>query len=95
MSLSGAPLARAGAADSAMDRGPLDGFLDRLGTRLEPYYGFRSLHAFKAKFQPRFKPLFLMFPDEAAPPRIGMALSRNYLPDTGLRDLVTLARAGH
>lgn len=95
VSLSGVPLARAGAADSAMDRGPLDGFLDRLGTRLEPYYGFRSLHAFKTKFQPRFEPLFLVFPDEAALPRIGMALSRAYLPDAGLRDLLTLARAGH
>jgi lysylphosphatidylglycerol synthetase-like protein (DUF2156 family) len=95
VSLSGAPLARAGAADSTMDRGPLDGFLDRLGARLEPYYGFRSLHSFKAKFQPRFEPLFLVFPDETALPRIGMALSRAYLPDAGLRDLVTLARTGH
>jgi phosphatidylglycerol lysyltransferase len=95
VSLSGVPLATAGAADSAMDRGPLDGFLDRLGSRLEPYYGFRSLHAFKAKFQPQFEPLFLVFQDEAALPRIGMALSRAYLPDAGLRDLVALARAGH
>lgn len=94
VSLSGAPLARAGAGDSAMDRGPLDGFLDRLGSRLEPHYGFRSLHAFKAKFQPQFNPLFLVFPDEAALPRIGMALSRAYLPDAGLRDLVSLACAG-
>ena len=93
VSLSGAPLARAGAADSAMDCGPLDVFLDRLGDRLEPYYGFRSLHAFKAKFQPRFEPLFLVFPDAAALPRIGIALTRAYLPDAGLRDLVTLARA--
>ncbi|MEO8518361.1 MAG: DUF2156 domain-containing protein [Dermatophilaceae bacterium] len=94
VSLSGAPLAKAGATDSAIDRGPLDSFLDRLGSRLEPYYGFRSLHAFKAKFQPRFAPLFLVFPDEAALPRIGVALSRAYLPDAGLRDLVSLARAG-
>jgi lysylphosphatidylglycerol synthetase-like protein (DUF2156 family) len=94
VSLSGAPLARAGVAQAGMDRGSLDGFLDRLGGRLEPYYGFRSLHAFKAKFQPRFEPLFLVFPDEAALPRIGMALSRAYLPEAGLRDLVTLARAG-
>jgi phosphatidylglycerol lysyltransferase len=94
VSLSGAPLARAGAADSAMDRGPLDAFLDRLGSRLEPYYGFQSLHAFKNKFQPRFVPLFLVFPDETALPRIGLALSRAYLPDAGLRDLVTLARSG-
>lgn len=37
----------------------------------------------------------LVFPDQAALPRIGMALSRAYLPDAGLRDLVALARAGH
>jgi lysylphosphatidylglycerol synthetase-like protein (DUF2156 family) len=95
VSLSGAPLAKAGDADSAIDRGPLDGFLDRLGGSLEPYYGFRSLLAFKAKFQPRFEPLFLVFPDEVALPRIGLALSRAYLPEAGLRDFVTLARSGH
>ena len=99
VSLSGAPLARAGDADSAIYRGPLDGFLDRLGGTLEPYYGFRSLLAFKAKFQPRFEPLFeplfLVFPDEVALPRIGLALGRAYLPDAGLRDFVTLARGVH
>jgi lysylphosphatidylglycerol synthetase-like protein (DUF2156 family) len=94
VSLSGAPLAKAGVDDSAVDRGPLDGFLDRLGGTLEPYYGFRSLNAFKSKFQPRFEPLFLVFPDEAALPRIGLALSRAYLPDAGLHDFVTLARGG-
>jgi len=95
VSHSRAPLARAGDADSAIDRGPLDGFLDRLDGTLEPYYGSRSLLAFKAKFQPRFEPLFLVFPDEVALPRIGVALSRAYLPDAGLRAFVTLARAGH
>jgi lysylphosphatidylglycerol synthetase-like protein (DUF2156 family) len=95
VSLSGAPLARAGDADSAIDRGPLDGFLNRLGGTLEPYYGFRSLLAFKAKFQPRFEPLFLVFPDEVALPRIGLALSRAYLPNAGLHDFVTLARGAH
>ena len=33
--------------------------------------------------------------DEARLPAIGVALSRAYLPDAGLRDLVTLARAKH
>ena len=97
VSLSGAPLARTlPAADGdTLDRGTLDAFLDRLGASLEPYYGFRSLHAFKAKFQPRTEPLYLVFPDEAALPRIGLALSRAYLPEAGVRDLVTLARSGH
>ena len=72
----------------------MDDFLDRLGGTLEPYYGFRSLHAFKAKFQPRVDPLYLVFPDEAALPRIGVALSSAYLPQAGLRDLVTLTRSG-
>jgi lysylphosphatidylglycerol synthetase-like protein (DUF2156 family) len=92
VSLSGAPLARSAGAGADLDRGTLDAFLDRLGATLEPYYGFRSLHAFKAKFQPTSHPLYLVFPDEAALPRIGLALSRAYLPDAGLRDLVTLAR---
>jgi lysylphosphatidylglycerol synthetase-like protein (DUF2156 family) len=93
VSLSGVPLARAGAGDSTTERSGLDSFLDSLGAALEPYYGFRSLQAFKAKFQPRYQPLYLVFPDEAALPRIGLALTRAYLPDAGLRDFVTLAKA--
>src|SRR3954468_3406566 len=93
VSLSGVPLAKAGPSDSALDRAPLDAFLDRLGASLEPYYGFRSLQAFKSKFQPRHEPLYLVFPDEAALPRIGVALGRAYLPDAGVRDLLALARS--
>jgi len=91
VSLSGVPLARAGAAATDADRGVLDAFLDTLGARLEPYYGFRSLQAFKSKFQPMHTPLYLVFPDEAALPRIGLALSRAYLPEAGMRDLLSLA----
>src|SRR3954451_3025775 len=92
VSLSGVPLARAGDPLDDSDRGVLDAFLDTLGTRLEPYYGFRSLQAFKSKFQPSHEPLYLVFPDEAALSRIGLALSRAYLPEAGVRDLVSLAR---
>jgi hypothetical protein len=91
VSLSGVPLARAGAEAGDPDRGVLDAFLATLGARLEPYYGFRSLQAFKSKFQPSHAPLYLVFPDEAALPRIGLALSRAYLPEAGVRDLVSLA----
>jgi lysylphosphatidylglycerol synthetase-like protein (DUF2156 family) len=93
VSLSGVPLARAAAGDPALERGQLDAFLDRLGVTLEPYYGFRSLQAFKSKFQPRHEPLHLVFPDESALPRIGVALGRAYLPAAGVRDMVALARA--
>jgi hypothetical protein len=91
VSLSGVPLARAGAGAGEADRGVLDAFLGTLGARLEPYYGFRSLQAFKSKFQPSYQPVYLVFPDEAALPRIGVALSRAYLPEAGVRDLLSLA----
>ena len=93
VSLSGVPLAKAGASDSSIERSGLDAFLDTLGATLEPYYGFRSLQAFKSKFQPRYVPLYLVFPDEAALPRIGVALSRAYLPEAGVRDLISMARS--
>ena len=81
VSLSGAPLAHAG---TSTESGPLVLLLDRLGEALEPLYGFRSLESFKAKFKPRDVPLYLVFPDEAALPRIGLALTEAYLPGTPL-----------
>ena len=68
------------------DREVLQALLDFLGNTLEPYYGFRSLLAFKAKFQPRFQPMYLVFPDESALGEIGIAISRAYMPDAGLVD---------
>ncbi len=82
LSLSGAPLARgATTAGSTLER-----FLDQLGAALEPYYGFRSLHSFKAKFQPVHEPMHLVYRDQADLPRIGLALTRACLPQAGLRD---------
>ncbi|WP_241726945.1 DUF2156 domain-containing protein, partial [Dietzia sp. SLG310A2-38A2] len=91
VSLSGAPLARSGDDDevATLDRG-----LDLLGQALEPYYGFRSLHQFKAKFNPRIEPVFLCFRDEADLPRIGVAIGRAYLPGATTRQLAALARSG-
>jgi lysylphosphatidylglycerol synthetase-like protein (DUF2156 family) len=90
VSLSGAPLAR-------LDRGePLAGLqklLDAIGQRLEPVYGFRSLLAFKAKFQPEYRPLLLAYPDAAALPAIGNAIGRAYLPDLRPTQAAALARA--
>jgi len=86
-SLSGAPLAHS----EEGELGGLTRLLDRLGVMLEPLYGFRSLDAFKAKFQPRHVPMFMVFRDEAALPRISLALTEAYLPDASTADL---ARAG-
>ncbi|GGU48336.1 phosphatidylglycerol lysyltransferase domain-containing protein [Lentzea flava] len=88
LSLSGAPLAR-------LDRGErprlLQRVLDVTGQVMEPVYGFRSLFAFKAKFQPTCRPLYLAYPDAAALPRIANAVSRAYLPHVTPRQGFRLA----
>ncbi|WP_156213236.1 phosphatidylglycerol lysyltransferase domain-containing protein [Lentzea aerocolonigenes] len=82
LSLSGAPLAR-------LDRGErprlLQRVLDVTGQVMEPVYGFRSLFAFKAKFQPTYRPMYMAYPDAAALPRIANAVSRAYLPHVTAR----------
>jgi lysylphosphatidylglycerol synthetase-like protein (DUF2156 family) len=87
VSLSGAPLAH---ADATGQGAAVDRLLDSLGAVMEPHYGFRSLHAFKTKFSPRYEPLYLAYRDEGDLARIGIALTRAYLPDATLRDLVRI-----
>ncbi|WP_326836214.1 DUF2156 domain-containing protein [Amycolatopsis rhabdoformis] len=89
VSLSGAPLARAPEAPPAA---PLERLLDSFGGAMEPYYGFRSLHAFKTKFKPRYVPMYLAYREEADLPRIGVALARAYLPDASLGSLVKIGK---
>jgi lysylphosphatidylglycerol synthetase-like protein (DUF2156 family) len=94
ISLSAAPLARAdGDGD---DDDPLQRLLDLLADLMEPYYGFKSLLAFKKKFKPRFDPVYLVYPDATGLGSIGNAIGRAYLPDLGPRDIVTMLRSrGH
>ncbi|WP_307857148.1 bifunctional lysylphosphatidylglycerol flippase/synthetase MprF [Pseudarthrobacter albicanus] len=99
VSLSGAPLAHApgGRQLQLVGAGPeesgrLGRLLDRLGSALEPVYGFRSLLAFKGKFRPRYAPLYMVYPDSAALPAIANALSRAYLPDLSLGERLQLLR---
>jgi lysylphosphatidylglycerol synthetase-like protein (DUF2156 family) len=77
LSLSGAPLAR---TDRGEPSTPVQRMLDWMGQVLEPVYGFRSLLAFKAKFQPEYQPLYLAYPDPAALPAITRAIGKAYLP---------------
>ncbi len=88
LSLSGAPLAR---SDGGEGENQIEQILDRLGGMLEPAYGFRSLHRFKQKFNPRAEPMYLLYADESDLARIGLALVRAYLPDASVPQLV---RAG-
>lgn len=99
MSLSGAPLAKITSPDGSADGGHpddavaeasgalavLDKALDTLGRALEPVYGFRSLLAFKSKFQPTYVPVYMAFEDPAALPSIGAAVSHAYLPTMSAR----------
>jgi lysylphosphatidylglycerol synthetase-like protein (DUF2156 family) len=89
LSLSGVPLAR-------LDRGGhtsrLQRLLDGLGRALEPAYGFRSLHAFKAKFQPTYRPLFMAYLDPVALPTIATSIGRAYLPHLTVREGTQLVR---
>ncbi|MET0864344.1 MAG: DUF2156 domain-containing protein, partial [Nakamurella sp.] len=95
VSLSGAPLARAEGASGGEPAG-LERMLELLGASLEPLYGFRSLHAFKTKFSPRYEPMYLAFRDEADLPRIGIAITRAYLPGVRTGELLRLvAHSGH
>jgi phosphatidylglycerol lysyltransferase len=90
VSLSGAPLALSAASP---DRGLLPRLLELAGRTMEPVYGFRSLLAFKAKFQPRYRPLWLVYPGPADLPRIARAVSAAYLPHLSAGQAVRLARA--
>lgn len=85
ISLSSAPLARVDR--DGTEAGMLQRALDFLADRLEPYYGFRSLLAFKRKFKPRWEPVYLVFPRVTELPRISYAILRAYLPDLGLREV--------
>ncbi len=87
VSLSGAPFIH----PEDRELTPVDQVLTRIGELIEPMYGFRSLHRFKQKFNPRADPLYLLYRDEGDLPRIGIALTRAYLPDATLRDLIASA----
>lgn len=83
-SLSGAPLARSG---HSVEQEPVDRVLVSLSRALEPLYGFGSLHAFKAKFNPRIAPMYLVYRDESDLPRIAAGLTRAFLPEASMGQL--------
>ncbi|MCX7522910.1 DUF2156 domain-containing protein [Microbacterium sp. STN6] len=88
MSLSAAPLAHTVVDQAARSR--IDRLLGFISTSLEPVYGFRSLLAFKRKFQPELHELIMAYPDPTTLPEIGLALTRAYLPDLTMRRVAQL-----
>jgi lysylphosphatidylglycerol synthetase-like protein (DUF2156 family) len=89
MSLSGAPLAL---PPGTAGRNRLTRLLELAGRTLEPVYGFRSLLTFKTKFQPHYRPLWLVYSSPADLPRIARAVSTAYLPHLSAGQAVWLAR---
>jgi lysylphosphatidylglycerol synthetase-like protein (DUF2156 family) len=77
-SLSVAPLA---ALDREEDPSRLQKVVARVYERFDAYYSFKSLFAFKDKFQPRWEGVYLAYTDPLRLPAISMALLRAYLPD--------------
>jgi lysylphosphatidylglycerol synthetase-like protein (DUF2156 family) len=66
--------------------------LDLVGHALEPVYGFRSLAAFKSRFKPEYRALYLYYQDPLHLPAIGRALTRAYLPGLSLAQGARLVR---
>ncbi|SDX55186.1 Lysylphosphatidylglycerol synthetase, C-terminal domain, DUF2156 family [Modestobacter sp. DSM 44400] len=91
VSLSGAPLALPGGPIADVDA--LARLLQAASRAMEPVYGFRSLMAFKAKFSPQLRPLWLLYTAPTDLPRIAAAVSHAYLPHVSVRQAVRLARA--
>lgn len=77
ISLSAAPL-----ANSKHNKTSIEKLLTVLADKLEPYYGFKSLHRFKQKFHPTHKPMYLCYSDEAQLPAISAAIGKAYMNDT-------------
>jgi phosphatidylglycerol lysyltransferase len=97
ISLSGSPLARlpGGQPEDEPEPVPAENLvriLDVVGHALEPVYGFRSLAAFKSRFKPDYRTLFLYYQDPLQLPAIGRALTRAYLPGLSLRQGARLLR---
>jgi phosphatidylglycerol lysyltransferase len=96
ISLSGSPLASVpGIAGDSSGEGGADNLvriLDLVGHALEPVYGFRSLAAFKSRFKPEYRALYLYYQDPLHLPAIGRALTRAYLPGLSLPQGARLVR---
>jgi lysylphosphatidylglycerol synthetase-like protein (DUF2156 family) len=98
ISLSASPLAKPAPTARHLPEGPAGGsdamsrFIHFLGGTLEPVYGFRSLSAFKARFRPRTRSLYLLYQDPLLLPTIGWALAHAYIPNISMRRTAKMLR---
>lgn len=92
ISLSGSPLANAGEPTEGGEVSAVDKVLAMLGNALEPMYGFKSLAAFKSRFQPQHRTLYMYYQDPLALPSIGLAITAAYLPGLSPKQSTTIVR---
>ncbi len=92
ISLSGTPLAGAFAEDKERTEDAMSRLLAFLAAALEPFYGFRSLAAFKARFQPVHRTMYMYYQDPLALPSIALAVTEAYLPGQSARQRTQMLR---
>ncbi|BCW40392.1 hypothetical protein StoSoilB3_19270 [Arthrobacter sp. StoSoilB3] len=92
ISLSGSPLSNAGDHSPNGATPTAEKILAMLGNSLEPMYGFKSLAAFKSRFQPEHRTLHMYYQDPLALPSIGLAITAAYLPGLSTRQSTTILK---
>ncbi|MBP2269307.1 lysylphosphatidylglycerol synthetase-like protein (DUF2156 family) [Pseudarthrobacter sp. PvP004] len=94
ISLSGSPLADFGdpTRNSEEDAPAVVKILGIFRDALEPIYGFKSLAAFKSRFQPEYRSLYMYYQDTLALPSIGLAITAAYLPGLSAKQGTAIVR---
>ena len=92
ISLSGSPLSNTMDEAAGSELSAIEKILDWLGNVLEPMYGFKSLAAFKSRFQPEHRTLYMYYQDPLALPAIGLAITAAYLPGLSARQSAQFLR---
>lgn len=92
ISLSGTPLAGSFNQDGERAEDAMSRLLAFLAVALEPFYGFRSLAAFKARFQPVHRTMYMYYQDPLALPSIALAVTEAYLPGQSAKQRTQMLR---
>jgi phosphatidylglycerol lysyltransferase len=88
VSLGVAPLAD---VDRDEDTSLIARVLSTVYERFDAVYRFKSLFEFKARFQPEWRPMFLVYRDPVQLPAIGLAIVRAHMPGVDAGHIAKLA----
>lgn len=90
LSLSGVPLTIEISNENNQPAKRLGSVLSFLGSILDSAYGFRSLAAFKRKYQPDYTSLYMCYNDQLVLRKIGTVLAKAYLPGLSMKHITKL-----